>query len=300
MSFTAFFKKTRRYSLLFAVMSFCSSFAADKEQKPYIIGDLLGQSGNMFFEIAAASALAWDNGAEAYFPKLSHSPALFHHFFSRCKVYPPSNEVSVERGGGPPLAAYAPISFQPKMKVVGYLQTEKYFAHHRDRIVKLFAPCKRDMHYIQKKYGKILQRGDTVGVQIRYYFEDQNGEIFPQYGKDYLEKAMSLFPKTSLFIVSSNNISFAKKNMPAWATDVLFLEGEPNYIDFYVLSMCKDNIITNSTFGWWSAWLNQNPNKIVVRPSVIFNGLGHQGSVCPETWIAVEAKRGRVNDPNSY
>jgi hypothetical protein len=274
--------------------------SSEVKQKPYVIGELYGQAGNNFFQIAATCALAWDNNAEPYFPGLSIIPSLYHHFFSRCKVYPPSKEVSFVGGGGPPHQAYAPIPFHPSMKVDGYLQSEKYFVHHRERIVNLFAPCLQDMQYIRKKYKAILSNPQTVGVQIRHYFEDPSGSYFPQYGKAYLEKAMSQFPPSSLFVVSSNNVEFAKKNIPEWAKNVLFLEGEPNYIDFYVLTMCKHNIITNSSFGWWSAWLNQNSNKIVVCPKVMFNGLNYQDSICPESWVRVDAKRGRYSDPTSY
>ena len=90
-------------------------------------------------------------------------------------------------------------------------------------------------------------------------------------------------------MVSSNNVDYARKAVPSWVKNVIFIQDEPNYIDFYLLSLCKHNIITNSSFGWWSAWLNQNPMKIVVRPAYWVKGLPTQ-DVCPEKWISVDAK----------
>lgn len=265
--------------------------------KPHVVADLYGQMGNNLFQVATACAVAWDHDAEPYFPDLASLPTLYHHIFSRCKVYPPhaGNTFQwIEPG-----FVYHPISFRPNMRMRGYFQSEKYFAHHRKRILELFAPCSLDLKYMRKKYAWLIDHPNTVGVQIRHYFEDQNGEIFVQYGKDYLQKAMALFPESTLFVVSSNNIEFARKNMPSWAKNVVYLEKEAYYIDFYLLSFCKHNIITNSTFGWWSAWLNQNPNKMVVRPLDWIHGQPTQ-DVCPESWIKVNAKSGCVRDPESY
>lgn len=267
--------------LIFLMAAGSASSLPEQEQKAYLTGTLLGQTGNLFFQIATASAVAWEHGAEAYFPDLLSKPTLYQHLFSRCKGLPPSDEISLNRSEG------FPIIFEPKMRLQGYFQEERYFAPYRDKLLDLFAPTAKDLKYIQKKYRSLLEQSTTVGVQIRYYRREVV-DGYPQYGRRYLERAMALFPENSLFIVSSDNLEYAREQIPSWVKNVVFLVGEPDYIDFFILSLCKDNIISNSSFGWWSAWLNQNPHKKVVCPAY-WTGFSTE-HIFPSSWVRIEVE----------
>jgi len=264
-----------------------STHVNNKVTKPFVTARIYGQLGNNLFQVAVASALAWDNNAEPCFPDLSSTSVLYQRVFFRFNNTLPNNPIAFEWHERIP--TYHTIPYQPNMLMIGYFQSEQYFAHYRDRLLELFAPHPEDLAYMRKKYPQLFDHPNTVGIQIRYYkWEFPTEDAYPQYGKDYLEKAMALFPQDSLFVVSSNNVDFARKNIPSWAKNVIFLEQEPNYIDFYLLSYCKHNIITNSSFGWWSAWLNQNPNKIIVRPAK-WNSYQHVSDVCPKEWLSIDA-----------
>lgn len=256
------------------------------EEKPFVTAKIYGQMGNNLFQVATACALAWDNGAEARFPDFDPASTSYQHLFFRCKR--DSSEEEIEFVWNEPVYSYQPVTYHPNMQLIGYFQSEKYFAHHRSRLLELFAPSPTDLAYLHKKYHALLTHPFTVGIQIRYYkFEFPTEDIYPQYGKAYLEKAIAHFPPSTLFVVSSNNLDFARENMPSNASNVYFIENEPAYIDFFLLSLCKHNIITNSSFGWWSAWLNQNPEKIVIHPAQWIHGLPTQ-DVCPKEWISID------------
>lgn len=275
-------------------------FDGDNGDKGFIIGEVFCQLGNNLFQVATASALAWDNRAEAHFPNIQGDPLHHQHIFSRCNISQPEGVIS--KIWEEPSHQFHPISFTANMKLVGYFQSEKYFVNQREKILNLFEPCADDVEYIMQKYGHLLTSEKTVGIHVRWYFEDGIGKVFIQYGKDYLKKALSLFPKDSIYIVCSNNPEFARKNIPESTKNVFFIENEPDYIDLYILSLCKHNIITNSTFGWWGAWLNKNPAKKVVAPYDWLhpiNGPPTKG-VVPKSWKKIKAKWGPSPLPETY
>jgi hypothetical protein len=274
---------------IFLVILSCYSITVFANEKPFVSGQLIGQLGNQLFQVATTCALAWDHDAEPCFP--DHSQAKnwflnFSHIFFRCNIQSLGN---IEFEGGAPPYGYFPIKFHPNIKITGYCQNEKYFAHHRDRLLKLLAPHTNDLKYVLKKYKDILNHPESVSIHLRYYYgEKPDEDCFIQYEREYYEKAMALFPSTSLFVVVSDNINFARQNIPVEGKNVIFIEREPYYIDFLLQRLCKHNIICNSSFSWWSAWLNENPHKIVVRPKVWLGAYPDIGG--PDEWIQIEAE----------
>jgi hypothetical protein len=65
--------------------------------------------------------------------------------------------------------------------------------------------------------------------------------------------------------------------------------GDKSYLDMYLMSKCKHNIIANSTFSWWGAWLNENKEKRVYCPNTLLNGYDN-GIVYCSDWIRVPSK----------
>ncbi|MBM3198335.1 MAG: alpha-1,2-fucosyltransferase, partial [Chlamydiae bacterium] len=167
---------------------------------------------------------------------------------------------------------YSPIDFAPRIELQGFFQSEKYFSHRRKELLKLFAASPDLIEQIKEKYPILSSNQLVVGVQIRDYSKESHirpGEYHPTIQRSYYEKAVANFPKDTVFLVSSNNPKFAKECMEGIAMNVIYLQSD--YIEeFYTLTLCKSFIISNSTFGWWAAWLSTAENKRVFAPNPWF------------------------------
>lgn len=273
-----------------------------------IYGKIDGQLGNQMFRVAAVCSHAWDHGATPCFPDLTTNrrvgiPTNYRHLFFRCNAAVPKSRKPFRWKQPREFHfSYIPIPYRSNMEIRGMFQNERYFAHNRDQILNLFSPGEEDLVYIKEKYKELLEHPLTVGIQIRNFgiVEDKQAWVWGvQYGYDYFQKAMALFPDDSLFVVSTNDLEFARQNVPTENKNIIFLENEPYYIELFLLSMLKHAIISNSSFGWWAAWLNQNPDKIVVAPKYWIDPdpqfLRGAMEVWPEEWIQIDAKWAKPN-----
>lgn len=260
------------------------------QSKDFVTAELIGELGNQFFIIAAAHSLALDHDACATFPALDESmekniPLNRKHVFPHVNAERPES-FSLYRE---PHFHYAPIPYVPNIKLHGYFQSEKYFAHHKQEIVNLFAPSEEIMAYLRGKYSDILDDPYTVSIHLRFYHEDPDERFYIACRRDFIERAIALFPKDSHFIVFSNRMQRCKAFLEGVQGHFRFIEGEAHFHDFYLMSRCKHNIICNSTFSWWAAYLNPNPAKVVVAPAKWFTqeaGLS-MADLIPETWVTL-------------
>lgn len=248
------------------------------------------QMGNQMFQIAAATALALDHGTEASFPDLITSkedgiPENYELLFHDLNTEP----VKVTYEYREPLSlAYQEIPYVPNMRIWGYFQSEKFFKHHKEKILEVFAMPEEIRIDLERRYGNLLAHPRTVAVHLRsYHADDPFQKWYFQAGKRYIEKAMNYFPEDTLFLIFSNNMRWCKRELRFVNKDMIFIEGESRFHDFYLMSLCKHNIISNSSYSWWSAYLNPNPDKIVIAPKNWFS----EGSelidkdIVPEDWI---------------
>jgi hypothetical protein len=94
--------------------------------------------------------------------------------------------------------------------------------------------------------------------------------------------------KDPLFFVFTNDPDFVKDNLKMDYPSVFVTHnsGKKSYEDMRLMSLCRHNIIANSSFSWWGAWLNKNPEKIVVAPSPAFDAMGLKDyDFYPNSWM---------------
>jgi len=177
----------------------------------------------------------------------------------------------------------------------GYWQTEKYFTENAENIRKLF----RFRNPLDKKNGAIadlIKSANSIGVHIRrgdYISNPVTNKYHGFCGIDYIEKAINyIVGKISNphFFVFSDDVEWCRNNLKA-KFPILFVENnhrEESYKDMHLMSLCKHNIIANSSFSWWAAWLNANRNKIIIAPNKWFeNNFTDTKDLIPENWIRI-------------
>lgn len=179
--------------------------------------------------------------------ELSRNGKWFYNFWDESY----SNEFQVIRGN---------------CYVKGWFQNPLYFNEIRGILLKEFTPKKKIKISTQLK--TILQNHQTVSVHIR---RTDYVSIHSALKWDYYEKAlakMKTYYQVPIFIVFSDDYKWVKQHMPLNENCYYIDENEclEDYEQLLVMSCCKANIIANSTFSWWAAWLNRNPNKIVIMP----------------------------------
>lgn len=193
------------------------------------------------------------------------------------------------------------LGFDPKVLnasenayIHGYWQSEKYFKASE-------ATLRRDFTFKNSeggsKYEEILNEinnSNSVSIHVRRgdYLWNKNLRIFTICTPDYYYKAESLIsekiPSPKLFIFS-DDIEWVKTNMPFHHPTVFVTDGSlRDYQELMLMAACKHNIIANSTFSWWGAWLNNNPGKMVITPKKWFVTPDmDEKDLIPPTWIKI-------------
>lgn len=160
----------------------------------------------------------------------------------------------------------------------GYWQSEKYFQNVKEEIRKSFQFQCEDKG-IQNILSEIKKEKHSVAVHIRRgdYMNADNlyGNICTQaYYEKAIKQIKEVYPD-AVFYFFSNDLAWVKENYQGECyryPDLSQCEHYENWYDMYLMSQCENNIIANSTFSWWAAWLNPNPKKIVLTPSKWLNG----------------------------
>ena len=189
---------------------------------------------------------------------------------------------------------YPEVVFAKANYYEGYWQTENYFIQFEKEIRKDFNMKIKANDY----YSSILQLAvdkESVSVHFRrgdFVNNTQTNEFHGLCDIDYYKNAMSYFKnklgKVTFFMIS-DDIEWVK-NQFKFENDIIFIENfkGKDYEDMRLMSQCKHNIIANSSFSWWGAWLNNNPAKIVISPKRWFNNEEKQQQtkdLIPENWI---------------
>lgn len=175
----------------------------------------------------------------------------------------------------------------------GDFQLYQSFLPFKKLILNEFTP-KIALSLQAEKYHKIISETNSVAIHIRRsdYLLSNNMSIYKQCTVEYYQKAVRYIAdsvENPTFFVFGDDMEWAKININIDG-NLFYYVSEKSISateDMRLMSLCKHNITANSTFSWWSAWLNQNDTKIVITPHVWFNS-GDETvyeDLIPKEWI---------------
>jgi hypothetical protein len=238
-----------------------------------------GRLGNQMFQYAALKGIAKFRGFDFAIPPSSgvdewREHQLIKHF----KLDPDLKICHVDNQNlyeekfyhfDPELLLNCPDGVDLK----GFYQTDKYFSHIRDELLKDFSFKDNFEKPLEKYVSLHVRRGDYLN----------NPQHHPTCSVEYYLKALEI--TGGPVVVLSDDIDWCRENIPA---DV-YIDGTSNINDLYIMTRATHNIMANSSFSWWGAWLNQNPDKIVVAPGTWFGPAYDFDTtdIVPKDWIMI-------------
>lgn len=168
---------------------------------------------------------------------------------------------------------FLPSMLKRKNQVLfGYFVDYHYFESHRHDLLQQFA-FRTQLNAANQQYLNDIVAKESVSVHIRRgdYLKNTNAGIFWHPDVEWYWTAMREIEKqvqNPTYYFFSDDIAWAQEQFVN-VKNAVFVDinhGVEAYNDIRLMSQCKHNIIANSTFSWWGAWLNKNPNKIVIAP----------------------------------
>lgn len=179
---------------------------------------------------------------------------------------------------------------------VGYFQSFKYFEGIESILKETFTIKSEKSEYFLTNSKLINSFENSISIHIRRgdYTLDRNIDYIGLCSLSYYYNALNFLKEglnTYEVFIFSDDLIWVKENFKG--TNFNYLSN-PNsnssYEDLKLMSLCKNNIISNSTFSWWAAWLNSDENKKIIAPKTWFKNqsLNNQYSdIIPEDWIKI-------------
>lgn len=270
-----------------------------------------GRFGNQLFQYSAVRAYSLKNNIPLILP--------FNKYHDLGKLNINANLAPLEKLKKVKREIYMEEGFHfnenffknvPRIDFHGFFQSYKYFSDYRELLIqelkiknsKSFNYCKGYINKIRKKNPKIPivalhnRRGDNVPHKEKYFdkkmgvFRPDKDNFHPLPSIEYFNRAKLYFPN-AVFVVFSDNqkdINWCKKHINGEMH--YYSEGHDKYEDFTLMQLCNHNIISNSSFSWWAAYLNNNPDKTVIAPKTWFGKeYSHydMSDFFPKEWIVI-------------
>ena len=174
----------------------------------------------------------------------------------------------------------------------GFWQSELYFAGIREVLLGEFTP-RYSFTGVNAQYLEKIKKYESVAIHVRrgdYVHLKTAGSFHGVTGMDYYNRAINYFESHQSgyrFFVFSDDIQWCKQHFNT-VKNITFVESDPEFtsVDMFLMKNCSHQIICNSSYSWWAAWLNESHDKIVVAPKKWFAvPRKDEEAIYAKTWI---------------
>ena len=289
-----------------------------------IISHILGGLGNQMFQYAAGRALALTNDRSLLLDLSDFTAYQLHHGFELRRVFSlvatkaePSTTHELlgwrenywarkilrrpqfawlrgEKFVVEPHFNYWPDFFNVNGNcyLYGYWQSELYFKAF-EAVIRQDFIFREPLQEQNAELALKMATKQAVSLHIRrgdYVSNPKNHNIMTVCDLEYYRRAINHIAtqiEQPVFYLFSDDMAWVKQSLPM-EFPCVYVEhnsGTESYRDMQLMSLCRHHIIANSSFSWWGAWLNANPEKIVIAPKHWFSNGNDDTDLIPDEWI---------------
>ena len=267
-----------------------------------ITANLMGGLGNQLFEAAHALSQGWKHNREVVFLPHSWTPGqgrgaenYVNNVFRNLKFVDQIENTSTVYEGPFEYTEVNPL--ENNTTFYGYFQSTKNWFGYDDKIREIFQPPSELVDEFFSKYPQ-LNQPNTLSLHVRRSEYLQFPEIHPTISLEYIQEALKAVGEYTTVFVFSDDHDFVKENLKF--ESVVFVNEPEDYRELWLMGLCQNHIMSNSTFSWWGTFLNKNKNKKIVAPSTWFGPKGPNAKDIYESYwtlIQTEWKEGGLIKP---
>lgn len=251
----------------------------------------MGGLGNQLFQTAAVLAIAKEKNKKPIFHpkpnqncsrKIDYNNSYFHKIE---RTTQPLNYPMFKENG----FAYKPIQINNDTMLFGYFQSEKYFKNHKNYILDTLTLPDKVKNQLNEKYKNLIGREDTVSVHVRRGDYVRLQHFHTVQSLDYYKKGIEKFSEDSMFVIFSDDLNWCKQQELFKGLKNKQFVQDIDYNELYLMSLCRNHIIANSSFSWWGAYMNRNENKKIICPQNWFGPKGPKDlqDIRPSEWTII-------------
>ena len=257
-----------------------------------ISASLLGGLGNQMFQIAHAYAQGLKNNLTVTFKPeaggnmqgnkpINYLKNIFRDFNFDSNI---NNLKRVSEPGW----YFTPlnIKWEESIEFYGYFQSSKNFYGYNNEIKNKFKPSEEFLSKIYTIYPQLLNK-NNLSLHVRRGDYLMVSHILPVVSKQYIEYCVNKIGEYDYLFVFSDDKQWVKNNLKY--PNMIVVEGLEDYEELWTISLCKNNIMSNSSFSWWGVFLSEFDDKRVLCPYPWFGPAGEKkfDDIYEEKWEKV-------------